>query len=750
MATGLANLLLGADYTVDDPLCDTLINHIKNHWRMADPCTNLTQIQPGMIVSDSDDEKLYHYWAAECRMILQEHDNVFIVDPGGGGHYTTIQAALDAENAGGELFLIAPNDYTDDTIDFSADNQCVRGMGQTPQADVHAVDAAICDFGAWTGCRIEDIKMRMTDPTTAKDMITGSGSLRLRWCHLEVNVDASGPAGADQPTCIDTTGEVIMTLGSLIYTNSKDDAAAIKAPIRINAGADVELRRVNVDIDGSNQALATTLVYGTAGLITLYRCHIDVADNGASNTIGLAYSNVVGGVHEFMSNWVYVSNTSNDAFGLYLLSTENVRSMYNHYHITGDEAFSFSVAVGASVVSQFDDIIATDGPTGTIANISWVSSEVDGEQSISKYLNFNPAMLTGEWGVKFMSIADGAGDPTYSLMAQSDAEGIALSSDLRIGLDPSLYTLNILPRALIGNDLNNIADAHPTVRIWDSGATDNISFYHDDVSGFVSTNAGDLMLNPAGNVNLSTVATTQLILPLSNDPATPTLAFGDGDTGFYESADDEIEVSINGNETFTFRSILFEAAITGGASIINEATSAINPGMLPNKGDVNTGIGWAAADQLSLIAGGVEGIRIKEDTTIDVAVFGNLTRKFTVTTDDTDGNVTHLIAAMLGGHIRRGTGDQLTAARTDVMDTAANIVGGIPGCIVGSGFEFSIANEDSTHAVALGSGAGVTIIPNDPSTAIPTNSTAIFLVVVTNIGGGTEAVNVYALGASVH
>jgi len=71
MATGLANLLLGADFTVDDPLCDTLINHIKNHWRMSDPCTNLTNIQPGMIVSDSDDEKLYHYQAAACFEIIQ-------------------------------------------------------------------------------------------------------------------------------------------------------------------------------------------------------------------------------------------------------------------------------------------------------------------------------------------------------------------------------------------------------------------------------------------------------------------------------------------------------------------------------------------------------------------------------------------------------------------------------------------------------------------------------------------------------
>ncbi len=64
-------LLLGADFILDDWFCVDLINNFKNHWRMSDPCTNLTQVQPGMIVSDSDDEKLYHHQAAACFEIIQ-------------------------------------------------------------------------------------------------------------------------------------------------------------------------------------------------------------------------------------------------------------------------------------------------------------------------------------------------------------------------------------------------------------------------------------------------------------------------------------------------------------------------------------------------------------------------------------------------------------------------------------------------------------------------------------------------------
>jgi len=73
--TTRANLLLGADYDgVGEGYCSTLINYMKNHWRMSDPCTNLTLAQPGMILSDEDDNKLYHVTdlSAPCEEILQE------------------------------------------------------------------------------------------------------------------------------------------------------------------------------------------------------------------------------------------------------------------------------------------------------------------------------------------------------------------------------------------------------------------------------------------------------------------------------------------------------------------------------------------------------------------------------------------------------------------------------------------------------------------------------------------------------
>jgi len=50
-----ANLVLNFKYPYQH------FNRIKNHWHQSDPVSALFDAQPGMIASDSDDEKLYHF-----------------------------------------------------------------------------------------------------------------------------------------------------------------------------------------------------------------------------------------------------------------------------------------------------------------------------------------------------------------------------------------------------------------------------------------------------------------------------------------------------------------------------------------------------------------------------------------------------------------------------------------------------------------------------------------------------------------
>jgi len=97
----------------------------------------------------------------------------------------------------------------------------------------------------------------------------------------------------------------------------------------------------------------------------------------------------------------------------------------------------------------------------------------------------------------------------------------------------------------------------------------------------------------------------RLILPQEDDPVTPTLAFGDGDTGFYERIDDEISIAIGGSRLWRIGSTVMGGIADTQPALLFESSTGTNPNIVPDVVDVNTGIGRNAADQLSLITGGV-------------------------------------------------------------------------------------------------------------------------------------------------
>jgi len=102
----------------------------------------------------------------------------------------------------------------------------------------------------------------------------------------------------------------------------------------------------------------------------------------------------------------------------------------------------------------------------------------------------------------------------------------------------------------------------------------------------------------------------QIIMPQRNFAAAPTLAFGDGDTGFHEIADDTVRFAAAGTNVFSMNASGIQ--MENGPNYRNEIASATNPVFVPGASDLDTGIGTAAVDQLSLISGGVEGLRLTE------------------------------------------------------------------------------------------------------------------------------------------
>jgi hypothetical protein len=154
--------------------------------------------------------------------------------------------------------------------------------------------------------------------------------------------------------------------------------------------------------------------------------------------------------------------------------------------------------------------------------------------------------------------------------------------------------------------------------------------YGGDTDTGLKSTGSDVLILHAGGLDIAQVDGTvgtkgQVLLPDEDIAATPTLAWGDGDTGFYCAGDDIFCLSIGGNLALQYIDTIGLMTIVGGvarATLVDNTPTATLPTIVPDYGsDTNTGIGRAGADQLSLIAGGIEGIRITEAssiTTVDI------------------------------------------------------------------------------------------------------------------------------------
>ncbi len=90
------------------------------------------------------------------------------------------------------------------------------------------------------------------------------------------------------------------------------------------------------------------------------------------------------------------------------------------------------------------------------------------------------------------------------------------------------------------------------------------------------------------------------------------LTFGDGDTGIYEAADDDLRMAFGSGQRWGFTDSQFRVfGFTNGPELRAEEASPTNP-VFVFSSDFDTGMGWAGADTLSLIAGGVNGLNINE------------------------------------------------------------------------------------------------------------------------------------------
>ena len=95
--------------------------------------------------------------------------------------------------------------------------------------------------------------------------------------------------------------------------------------------------------------------------------------------------------------------------------------------------------------------------------------------------------------------------------------------------------------------------------------------------------------------------------------AKPTIHFGGSPlTGFYRYTTNQIGLSINGIHEWLLQGTYITASAESGAYLANNGASATVPVVGPRRNDINTGMGSSELDSVSLIAGGIEGLRLTE------------------------------------------------------------------------------------------------------------------------------------------
>lgn len=214
-----------------------------------------------------------------------------------------------------------------------------------------------------------------------------------------------------------------------------------------------------------------------------------------------------------------------------------------------------------------------------------------------------------------------------------------------------------------------------------------------------------------------------LKLPQVNNNSSPSIQFGDGDTGFYESTDDNIRVAIAAATLWGMNATFFGSSNSDNAALLSVTPTSTTPSIAPAWGDTNTGIGHAGPDQLSLIAGGVEVARAEAS---DFIVFQNLVvsgSQLIVSSSDliVDDPLILLAASQSGTPtydagfiIERGTSENVGVIWDESDDifslvrttSTGSIFGGIP---INGYHDLKLSNLVMTTGVLTPEGSDITI-----------------------------------------
>ncbi|NCN86782.1 hypothetical protein GW932_03025 [archaeon] len=342
----------------------------------------------------------------------------------------------------------------------------------------------------------------------------------------------------------------------------------------------------------------------------------------------------------------------------------------SNWNVSGTNLYpadlSYNVGIGTDVASY---PLTINSSNGNIGRLSYGGNNATIKMSVAGGVRLDTDVHSTLYGL-------GIGmDPIYALDVSGTIRGTGFRAQAINSYNTaSDGTLN-LPSGSYPSITRNQADSRPTILIQNlnAGSTgdilqlknDSTTLMVVDVSGKVGigTTTPQNELNVVGDLNVTGTiygasfdgvesnwnvsgtnlypadlsynvgigtASPQSILNINGSVGSLSggLSFGDGDTGIYEIIDDALVFRVGGVNLWQTQGTAFKAASNSGIRFDSGNPTSTTPNLMPSNNDLNTGLGWAGADKLSLISGGVEGLRINNDSSIvfgDLNVTGNVT-----------------------------------------------------------------------------------------------------------------------------
>ena len=246
----------------------------------------------------------------------------------------------------------------------------------------------------------------------------------------------------------------------------------------------------------------------------------------------------------------------------------------------------------------------------------------------------------------------------------------------------------------------------------------------------IGRNAADQLSLIAGGIEIARcteAAVEQFIVSpgaLLGSAALPSLAWGDGDTGLSELADDILAVSVAGVQTFAYTATTIESLSSSGAKLLQTGVSGTIPTLIPRGGDPDSGIGSSANDSLALIADGVQAMLLSEAAAVvTVEVGGSLQFANSSGPVLTNGVGTATVATIAPSRADPNTG--FSAPGGDTLNiiagsqTAAIFVesGGVVTATIG---QSTAATHTFMGDWAASTGAGPVMLDVSASSSVPT------------------------------